>query len=187
MISANELRTGVTIEIENDLYVIVSYQHVKPGKGSPFVRIKLKNLNTGNVIERTFRPEDKFKKAFLESKAMQYLYKEGDNFVFMDLESYEQFYLSQEDVGDAANFLKENLEITVVFYRDKPVSVELPTFIEVVVIHTEPGIRGDTATSAMKPAIVETGYKLNVPLFVSDGDIIRIDTRTGEYLERVGK
>ncbi len=187
MISANELRTGVTIEIENDLYVIVSYQHVKPGKGSPFVRIKLKNLNTGNVIERTFRPEDKFKKAFLESKAMQYLYKEGDNFVFMDLESYEQFYLSQEDAGDAANFLKENLEITVVFYRDKPVSVELPTFIEVVVIHTEPGIRGDTATSAMKPAIVETGYKLNVPLFVSDGDIIRIDTRTGEYLERVGK
>lgn len=187
MISANDLRTGITFEIDGDLYVVVSYQHVKPGKGSPFVRVKVKNLNTGNITEKTYRPEEKFKKAFLERKSMQYLYKEGTNFVFMDLENYEQFYLPEEDAEDAGNYLKENLEIEVVFYKDKPVSVELPTFVELEVIETEPGVKGDTATSAMKPATVETGYKLSVPLFVNVGDVIRIDTRTGEYLERVSK
>jgi elongation factor P len=187
MISANDLRTGITFEIDNELCVVVSYQHVKPGKGSPFVRVKIKNLNTGNIIEKTFRPEEKFKKAFLERKNMQYSYKEGDNFVFMDLQTYEQFYLSSEDAGDAGNYLKENLEITVVFYKDKPVSVELPTFVELAVVETEPGIRGETATSALKSAVLETGYKLNVPLFVNVGDVLRIDTRTGEYLERVIK
>lgn len=187
MISANDLRTGITFEIDGDLYVVVSYQHVKPGKGSPFVRVKVKNLNTGNIIEKTYRPEEKFKKAFLERKSMQYLYKEGTNFVFMDLETYEQFYLPEEDAEEAGNYLKENLEIEVVFYKDKPVSVELPTFVELEVIETEPGVKGDTATSAMKPATVETGYKLSVPLFVNKGDVIRIDTRTGEYLERVNK
>ncbi len=187
MISANDLRTGITFEINNELCVVVSYQHVKPGKGSPFVRVKIKNLNTGNIIEKTFRPEEKFKKAFLERKNMQYSYKEGDNFVFMDLQTYEQFYLSSEDAGDAGSYLKENLEITVVFYKNKPVSVELPTFVELAVVETEPGIKGDTATSALKSAILETGYKLNVPLFVNVGDVLRIDTRTGEYLERVIK
>lgn len=187
MISANDLRTGITFEIDGDLYVVVSYQHVKPGKGSAFVRVKVKNLNTGNIVEKTYRPEEKFKKAFLERKAVQYLYKEGSNFVFMDLDSYEQFYLPEEDAEDAGNYLKGNLEIEVVFYKDKPVSVELPNYVELEVTQTEPGVKGDTATSAMKPAIVETGYKLNVPLFVNTGDVIRIDTRTGEYLERVSK
>ncbi len=187
MISANDLRTGVTFEIDNDLYAVISYQHVKPGKGSPFVRVKMKNLNSGNITEKTFRPEEKFKKAFLDRKNMQYLYREGDNFVFMELETYEQFYLSIEDAGDAGNFLKENLEIQVVFFKNKPVSVELPTFVELAVVSTEQGVRGDTATSSLKPAVLETGYKVGVPLFVNEGDIIRIDTRTGEYLERVNK
>ena len=187
MISANELRSGITFEVDGELFVVISYQHIKPGKGSPFVRVKMKSLETQNIVERTFRPEDKFKKAFLERKPMQYLYKEGDNFVFMDLETYEQLYLSADDVGDNANFLKDNLEIQVVFYKNKPVSVELPNFVELEVIETEPGVKGDTATSAMKSAVVETGYKLQVPLFVNQGDVIRVDTRTGEYLERVGK
>lgn len=187
MISANDLRTGITFEVDNELCVVVSYQHVKPGKGSPFVRIKIKNLNTGNITERTFRPEEKFKKAFLERKNMQYLYKEGDNYVFMDLETYEQFYLRLEDAGDSGNYLKENLEILVVFYKNKPVSVELPTFVELTVVETEPGVKGDTATSALKPALLETGYKLNVPLFINVGDVLKIDTRTGEYLERASK
>lgn len=187
MISANELRSGITFEVDGELFVVISYQHIKPGKGSPFVRVKMKSLETQNIVERTFRPEDKFKKAFLERKPMQYLYKEGDNFVFMDLETYEQLYLSADDIGDNANFLKDNLEIQVVFYKNKPVSVELPNFVELEVIETEPGVKGDTATSAMKSAVVETGYKLQVPLFVNQGDVIRVDTRTGEYLERVGK
>ena len=187
MISANELRSGITFEVDGELFVVISYQHIKPGKGSPFVRVKMKSLETQNIVERTFRPEDKFKKAFLERKPMQYLYKEGDNFVFMDLETYEQLYLSVDDIGDNANFLKDNLEIQVVFYKNKPVSVELPNFVELEVIETEPGVKGDTATSAMKSAVVETGYKLQVPLFVNQGDVIRVDTRTGEYLERVGK
>jgi elongation factor P len=147
----------------------------------------MKSLESGNIVERTFRPEEKFKKAFLERKPMQYLYKEGNNFVFMDLETFEQFYLSEEDVGDSANFLKENLEIQIIFYKNKPVSVELPNFVELKVVQTEPGVKGDTATSAMKPALLETGYKLQVPLFVNEGDVIRVDTRTGEYLERVNK
>jgi len=187
MISANELRNGITFELDGELFVVISYQHIKPGKGSPFVRVKVKSLESGNVIERTFRPEEKFEKAFLERKPMQYLYKEGNNYVFMDLETYEQFYLSEEDAGDNSNFLKENLEIQVVFYKNKPVSVELPNFVELQVIETEPGVKGDTATSAMKPAVLETGYKLQVPLFVNVGDVIKVDTRTGEYLERVNK
>ncbi len=187
MISANDLRAGITFEIDNELCVVISYQHVKPGKGSPFVRVKFKNLNTENIIEKTFRPEEKFKKAFLERKGMQYLYKEGNNFVFMDLQTYEQFYLPSEDAGDAANYLKENLEISIVFFKNKPVSIELPTFVELAVVETEPGVRGDTATSAMIPVVLETGYKLNVPLFINIGDVLRIDTRTGEYLERVNK
>ncbi|MFU2157618.1 elongation factor P [Caldisericum sp. AR60] len=187
MISANELRSGVTFELDGELFVVISYQHIKPGKGSPFVRVKMKSLESDNIVERTFRPEEKFKKAFLERKPMQYLYKEGNNFVFMDLETFEQFYLSEEDVGDSANFLKENLEIQIIFYKNKPVSVELPNFVELKVVQTEPGVKGDTATSAMKPALLETGYKLQVPLFVNEGDVIRVDTRTGEYLERVNK
>jgi len=187
MISANDLRAGVTFELNGELYVVISFQHIKPGKGSPFVRLKIKSLESGNVIEKTFRPEEKFKKAFLERKTMQYLYREGEHFVFMDMNTYDQVYLSPDEVGDAVNFLKDNLELTIVFYKERPVSVELPTFVELEVTHTEPGVKGDTATTAMKPAILETGYKVNVPLFINEGDIIKIDTRTGEYLERVSK
>jgi elongation factor P len=187
MIAANDLRSGVTFEMDGDLYVVISFQHIKPGKGSPFVRLKIKNLDTGNTVEKTFRPEEKFKKAFLERKTMQYLYREGENFVFMDMETYDQVYLSTKEVGDAVNFLKDNLELTIVFHKNRPVSVDLPTFVELKVTHTEPGIKGDTATTAMKPAILETGYKVNVPLFVNEGDVIRVDTRSGEYLDRVSK
>ncbi len=187
MITANDLRAGVTFEMDGDLYVVISFQHIKPGKGSPFVRLKIKNLDTGNIVEKTFRPEEKFKKAFLERKTMQYLYREGDSFVFMDMETYDQVYLNEKEVGDAVNFLKDNLELTIVFYKNRPVSVDLPTFVELKVVHTEPGVKGDTATTAMKPAILETGYKVNVPLFINEGDVLKIDTRTGEYLERVNK
>ena len=187
MITANDLRAGVTFEMDGDLYVVISFQHIKPGKGSPFVRLKIKNLDTGNIVEKTFRPEEKFKKAFLERKTMQYLYREGNSFVFMDMETYEQVYLDEKEVGDAVNFLKDNLELTIVFYKNRPVSVDLPTFVELKVAHTEPGVKGDTATTAMKPAILETGYKVNVPLFINEGDVLKIDTRTGEYLERVNK
>ncbi len=187
MITANDLRAGVTFEMDGDLYVVISFQHIKPGKGSPFVRLKIKNLDTGNIVEKTFRPEEKFKKAFLERKTMQYLYREGNSFVFMDMETYEQVYLDEKEVGDAVNFLKDNLELTIVFYKNRPVSVDLPTFVELKVTHTEPGVKGDTATTAMKPAILETGYKVNVPLFINEGDVLKIDTRTGEYLERVNK
>ncbi len=187
MIVANDLRSGVTFEMDGDLYVVVTFQHIKPGKGSPFVRLKIKNLDTGNIVEKTFRPEEKFEKAFLERKTMQYLYREGENFVFMDMETYEQVYLSKKEVGGAVNFLKDNLELKVVFHKERPVSVDLPTFVELKITHTEPGIKGNTATTAMKPAILETGYKVNVPLFINEGDVIRIDTRTGAYLERVSK
>ena len=187
MILANDLRAGVTFEMDGKLYVVVSYQHIKPGKGSAFVRVKIKNLDSGNIIEKTFRPEEKFKKAFLEKKKVQYLYRESKNYVFMDLETYEQLSLSPDEVGNAANFLKDNLELTIVSYKGRPVSVALPTFVELKVAHAEPGVKGDTATTAMKTAVLETGYKLNVPLFVNEGDIIKVDTRTGEYLERVNK
>ncbi len=187
MISANDLRTGVTFEMDGSLFVVTTFQHIKPGKGSAFVRLKIKNLDTGNIIEKTFRPEEKFKKAFLDRKTMQYLYREGDNLLFMDMETYDQVYLPKEVVGDAVNFLKDNLELTIVFHKSRPISVELPTFVELKVTHTEPGVKGDTATTAMKPAILETGYKVNVPLFVAEGTIIRVDTRTGAYLERVNK
>ncbi|MEA3314206.1 MAG: elongation factor P [Caldisericota bacterium] len=187
MIPANDLRTGVTFEMDGGIYVVISFQHIKPGKGSPFVRVKIKNLDTGNIVESTFRPEEKFKKAFLERKKMQYLYREGKNYVFMDLETYDQVSISPDNVGDAANFLKDNLELTIVFYKDRLVSVDLPTFVELKVTHAEPSVRGDTATAAMRQVVLESGYKLNVPLFVNEGDLIKVDTRTGEYLERVNK
>jgi elongation factor P len=187
VIPANDLRTGVTFEMDGGIYVVISFQHIKPGKGSPFVRVKIKNLDTGNIAEKTFRPEEKFKKAFLERKKMQYLYREGKNYVFMDLETYEQVPISPENVGDAVNFLKDNQELTIVFYKDRPVSVDLPTFVELKITHAEPSVKGDTATIAMRQVTLESGYKLNVPLFVNEGDLIKVDTRTGEYLERVNK
>ena len=185
MISANELRAGVTFELDGEAYVVIQFTHIKPGKGSPFVRLKMKNLITGNVIEQTFRPEEKVKSAYLEHKKMQYLYEADGVYTFMDLQTYEQIALTKADLGDSVNYLIENIVVDVVYFQDKPVSVELPTFIEATITHTEPGVKGDTATGANKTAEIETGYSVMVPLFVNEGDKIRIDTRSGEYLERV--
>lgn len=185
MISANELRTGVTFEIDGQAYAVIQFTHIKPGKGSPFVRLKMKNLMTGNVTEQTFRPDEKVKSAYLEHKKMQYLYDTDGVYTFMDSQTYEQIGLTKDDLGDAVNFLIENIVVDVVYFLEKPVSVELPTFIEATITHTEPGIKGDTATGANKTAQIETGFSLMVPLFVNEGDKIRIDTRSGEYLERV--
>lgn len=185
MISANELRAGVTFELDGEAYVVIQFTHIKPGKGSPFVRLKMKNLMTGNVIEQTFRPEEKVKSAYLEHKKMQYLYEADGVYTFMDSQTYEQVALTKADLGDSVNYLIENIVVDVVYFQDKPVSVELPTFIEATITHTEPGVKGDTATGANKTAEIETGYSLMVPLFVNEGDKIRIDTRSGEYLERV--
>ena len=185
MISANELRTGVTFEIDGQAFSVIQFSHIKPGKGSPFVRLKMKNLMTGNVIEQTFRPDEKVKSAYLEHKKMQYLYEADGIYTFMDSQTYEQIGLTKNDLGDAVNYLIENIVVDVVYFLEKPVSVELSTFIEAVITHTEPGIKGDTATGANKIAEIETGFSLMVPLFVNEGDKIRIDTRSGEYLERV--
>jgi len=185
LISANELRTGVTFEIDGQAFVVIQFTHIKPGKGSPFVRLKMRNLMTGNVIEQTFRPDEKVKSAYLEHKKMQYLYDTDGVYTFMDSETYEQISLTKDDLGDAVNYLIENIMVDVVYFQEKPVSVELPTFIEAVITESEPGVKGDTATGASKPAKIETGYTVMVPLFVNEGDKIRIDTRSGEYLERV--
>lgn len=185
MISANELRTGVTFEIDGQAFAVIQFTHIKPGKGSPFVRVKMKNLMTGNVVEQTFRPDEKVKSAYLEHKKMQYLYDTDGIYTFMDSETYEQIGLTKDDLGDAVNYLIENIVVDVVYFLEKPVSVELPTFIEATITHTEPGIKGDTATGANKTAEIETGFSLIVPLFVNEGDKVRIDTRSGEYLERV--
>jgi len=185
LISANELRTGVTFEIDGQAFSVIQFTHIKPGKGSPFVRLKMKNLMTGNVIEQTFRPDEKLKSAYLEHKKMQYLYDTDGIYTFMDSQTYEQIGLTKDDLGDAVNYLIENIVVDVIYFLEKPVSVELPTFIEATITHTEPGIKGDTATGANKTAEIETGFSLMVPLFVNEGDKIRIDTRSGEYLERV--
>jgi len=185
LISANELRTGVTFEIDGQAFSVIQFTHIKPGKGSPFVRVKMKNLMTGNVVEQTFRPDEKVKSAYLEHKKMQYLYDTDGIYTFMDSETYEQIGLTKDDLGDAVNYLIENIVVDVVYFLEKPVSVELPTFIEATITHTEPGIKGDTATGANKTAEIETGFSLIVPLFVNEGDKVRIDTRSGEYLERV--
>ncbi len=185
MISTNDFRTGLTIEVEGDIYTVVDFQHVKPGKGSAFVRSKLKNLRTGAVIERTFRAGEKLPRAHLERKEMQYLYREGDSFVFMDNETYEQVSLTTEQLGDNVKYLKENMNIYLLTHEGNLIGVELPNFVELEVVAADPGVRGDTATGGTKSATLETGLTIQVPLFVEVGDVVRVDTRTGEYLERV--
>lgn len=184
MISTNDFRTGITIELEGELYQVVEFMHVKPGKGSPFVRSKLKNIRTGGVVERTFRAGEKVPRAHLERREMQYLYKDGDNYVFMDTGTYEQVSLNSEQMGDSTKYLKDNMNIYLVMYQSQPLGVELPNAVELQVVDTEPGVRGDTATGATKPATLETGAVVQVPLFVNVGDVVRVDTRTGLYLER---
>lgn len=185
MISTNDFRTGLTIEVEGEIYTVVEFQHVKPGKGSAFVRSKLKNLRTGAVIERTFRAGEKVPRAHLERKEMQYLYREGDSFVFMDNETYEQVSLTSEQLGDNVKYLKENMNIYLLTHEGNLIGVELPNFVELEVVAADPGVRGDTATGGTKSATLETGLTIQVPLFVEVGDVVRVDTRTGEYLERV--
>jgi elongation factor P len=185
MISAGDFRKGITFEMDNDVFVIIDFQHVKPGKGAAFVRAKIKNVKTGSVVERTFNPSEKFPKSHIETKEMQYLYSDGDLYYFMDQETYEQIPLNYDQVEEALKFLKENMNATIKFIKGQAFSVEAPFFVELEVTETDPGFKGDTATGANKPAIVETGAQINVPLFVEIGDVIRIDTRTGEYMERV--
>ena len=185
MISAGDFRNGITIELDNNVYQIIEFQHVKPGKGAAFVRTKLKNIKSGGVIEKTFRPTEKCPQARIDRKDMQYLYSDGDLFHFMDTDTYEQIALDAETVGDALKFVKENEMCKVCSHNGSVFSVEPPLFVELEITDTEPGFKGDTATGANKPAVVETGASVYVPLFVEQGDKIKIDTRTGEYLSRV--
>lgn len=185
MISAGDFRNGVTLEIEGNVMQILEFQHVKPGKGAAFVRTKLKNVISGGVVEKTFRPTEKFPAARIYRVDMQYLYADGDLFNFMNVETFDQVALNADTIGDALKFVKENEMVKVCSYNGNVFSVEPPLFVELEITDTEPGFKGDTATGATKPATVETGATVSVPLFVSQGDKIKIDTRTGEYLSRV--
>ena len=185
MISAGDFRNGVTLEIEGNVYQIMEFQHVKQGKGAAFVRTKLKNIINGGVVEKTFRPTEKFPAARIDRVDMQYLYSDGDLFHFMNVETYDQIALNADDIGDALKFVKENEMCKVCSYNGNVFAVEPPLFVELEITDTEPGFKGDTATGATKPAVVETGATVYVPLFVEQGDKIKIDTRSGEYLSRV--
>ena len=185
MISAGDFRNGKTLEIEGTVYQILEFQHVKPGKGAAFVRTKLKDIKNGGVIERSFRPTEKFPEARIDRKDMQYLYQDGDLYNFMDVETYDQIALNADVVGDALKFVKENENVKICSHKGNVFSVEPPLFVEPAITETEPGFKGDTAQGATKPAIVETGATVMVPLFVETGDVLKIDTRTGEYLSRV--
>ncbi|MCI8317946.1 MAG: elongation factor P [Lachnospiraceae bacterium] len=185
MISAGDFRNGVTLEMEGNIYQIIEFQHVKPGKGAAFVRTKLKNIINGGVVEKTFRPTEKFPQARIDRVEMQYLYTDGDLFHFMNTETYDQIALNQDAIGDALKFVKENEMVKICSHNGNVFAVEPPLFVELEVTETEPGFKGDTATGATKPATVETGAVVYVPLFVETGDKLKIDTRTGEYLSRV--
>ncbi|MGI6085721.1 MAG: elongation factor P [Acetivibrionales bacterium] len=184
MVVAGDFKNGMTFEMEGQVYQIIEFQHVKPGKGAAFVRTKIKNVITGSTIERTFSPSDKFEKAQIIRRDMEYLYNDGDLAYFMDTENYEQLPINLSSIDDALVFVKENTVCKVLSYKGNVFGVEPPMFVELEVTDTEPGFKGDTATGATKPATVETGAQIKVPLFINQGDIIRIDTRTGEYLER---
>ena len=185
MISAGDFRNGITLEIEGNIFQIVEFQHVKPGKGAAFVRTKMKNIINGGVVEKTFRPTEKFPQARIDRVEMQYLYSDGDLFHFMNTETYDQIALNEDAIGDALKFVKENEMVKICSHNGNVFAVEPPLFVELEVTDTEPGFKGDTATGATKPATVETGAVVYVPLFVETGDILKIDTRTGEYLSRV--
>jgi elongation factor P len=185
MISAGEFRNGITVEFEGALYTIIDFQHVKPGKGAAFVRSTLKNMETGAVLEKTFRPTEKMPRAHIDRRDLQYLYSDGQMFHFMDVESFEQSEMNAAQIGNSLQFVKENDMIKVLVHNGRVFGIEPPMFVELSVTDTEPGFRGDTATGATKPATVETGATVKVPLFINTGDTIKIDTRTGEYLGRV--
>jgi elongation factor P len=185
MYSTAEFKKGLKIELDGSPYAIVDFQHVKPGKGGAFVRTKLKNLLTGRVLDQTFRSGERVKKPDLMEREMQYLYGEGDNYCLMDNETYEQIMLTGEQVGDARLYLIENMNLKVLIFNQQPVAVDLPNFVELTVAQTEPGLRGDTATGGTKPATLESGAVIMVPLFINEGDRLKVDTRTGSYIERL--
>lgn len=185
MVSAGDFRNGLTIELDNSVYQVVEFQHVKPGKGAAFVRTKLRDIKNGGVVEKTFRPTEKCPQAHIEKKDMQYLYNDGDLYNFMDVETFDQFGLNAEAIGDSLKFVKENDMVKMLSHNGSVFAIEPPLFVELEITDTEPGFKGDTATGATKPAVVETGATVYVPLFVEQGDKISIDTRTGEYLKRV--
>ncbi|ACB85291.1 elongation factor P [Natranaerobius thermophilus] len=185
MITSNDFKNGMTIEVDGEVYSIVEFQHVKPGKGAAFVRTKLRHMKSGNVSEKTFRAGEKVKRAHLEEREMQFLYAAGDMYNFMDTESFEQYTLTKDQLEDKTQFIKENMIITVLFHNGEEISIELPVFVELAVSETEPGVKGDTASGGSKPATLETGATVNVPFFINEGDIIKVDTRTSEYIERV--
>ena len=185
MISVNDLKTGLTLEIDGGLWNVVEFMHVKPGKGAAFVRTKLKNAETGNVVERTFRAGEKVAKATLDKRDMQYLYKEGNDYVMMDLETYEQITVAADKIGDGVKYLKENMNVAILLHGSNIIGIEIPNFVELEVIDTPPAEKGNTAQGGTKPATLETGAVVNVPFFVTNGTIIRVDTRTNEYLDRV--
>ena len=185
MLSTTDFRRGLKIELDGTPYEIVEFQHVKPGKGGAFVRSKLRNMLNGRVVENTFRAGEKMEKPDMETREVQYLYKDGDGFAFMDMTSYEQFHVQEEQMGGKGGYLLDGMELKMLMYRGKALDVDLPASVVLTVTHTEPGMKGDTVSGATKPATVETGLTLNVPLFVSQGEKIKVDTRTGEYLGRV--
>lgn len=184
MIDTSQFKTGLTIVFENDLYTIIEFQHVKPGKGGAFVRTKLRHLKAGNVIERTFRSGEKFEDAFIEERSLEFLYRAGDVLHFMDHSTYEELAIDQSRLGDQVGFLKENMEVTASYHEGQLLGITLPLFVVLKVEHTEPGLKGDTAKSGTKPARLETGAAIQVPLFLESGDMIKIDTRTGTYVGR---
>ncbi len=184
MISAGDFRNGVTFEDDGNVFQVVEFQHVKPGKGSAFVRTKTKNVITGAVVERTYNPSDKFPSAFIERKDMEYSYSDSGLYYFMDKETYEMLPVNESDLSDNFRFVKENTDVKILSYKGKVFGIEPPNFVELTVTETEPGVKGNTATNTLKPAKLETGTEIRVPLFINEGDKIRIDTRTGEYMER---
>ena len=184
MVTAGDFRNGVTFEMDGNVYSIIEFQHVKPGKGAAFVRTKIRNVISGAVTEKTFNPNDKYPTAFIERKDMEYLYNDGDLYYFMDSETYEQLPISPNVLGDNFRFVKENMVCKVLSYKGNVFGIEPPNFVELQVTETEPGVKGDTATNVTKPATLETGAEIKVPLFIEEGDMIRVDTRTGEYMER---
>ena len=184
MISSNDFRTGVTVELDGSVWRVVEFLHVKPGKGSAFVRTKLKNVQTGNTVDRTFRAGETVPQANIEKRTMQHTYKDGEEYVFMDMETYEETRMNAENLGDRTNFLKEEMEVNVLFWDEQVLEIELPTSVVLEITDTDPGVKGDTATGGTKPAIVETGAQVMVPLFISIGEKIKVDTRDGSYLGR---
>ena len=184
MISAGDFRNGVTFEYDGSVFQIIEFQHVKPGKGAAFVRTKIKNVISGGVVEKTFNPTDKMPKAHIERKDMEYLYNDGDLFYFMDPESYEQIPVSADQLGDALKFVKENMQVKILSFKGNIFGIEPPNFVELAITETEPGFAGNTATGATKPATLETGAVVQVPLFIDNGEVIKVDTRTGEYMGR---